>query len=150
MYGYYAIARARNTCILLLVCTISMNTGQLCTFVWERSFLLVARYALLVVFKTSPYSDHLHYTFIHLPHSFIHMVLKFNDCRQRMAIHSDTVNSQACKGALLLEIGTRTTRFLMNEHLFIMFTACGRCSNGQSYTPLCLQSLKFGILCVKL
>ena len=59
IYGYYAtylIARARIVHVLLPVCTIRMNTGQLplvllCTFVWEWSFLLVARYALLVMFK---------------------------------------------------------------------------------------------------
>ena len=31
----------------------SIATGRCCTFVWEWSFLLVARYVLLVMFKTT-------------------------------------------------------------------------------------------------
>ena len=62
----------------------------------------MARSRRTVVMLKTPYSDHVHFTFIHLPHSFIHMILKFNDCRQRMAVLSATVNSQACKGALYL------------------------------------------------
>ena len=61
MYGYYAtylIARAHNEIVLLPVCAIRMSIGQLplvvaMYFVWEWSFLLVARYTLLVMFKTT-------------------------------------------------------------------------------------------------
>ena len=69
-----------------------------------------------------------------------------------MTVVSAAVNSQACKGAHSLEIKTRSNHdILMNEHLFIMFTACAaamRLKYGQSYTPH-LQSQNVGIICVK-
>ena len=52
--------------------------------------------------------DHI---FFHLPHTFTHMIPKLHDCRQSMTVVSAAVNSQACKGAHSLEIGTRTTIF---------------------------------------
>ena len=52
IYGYYAtysIARARNNSTTSGL--YNKNEHRHWSFVWEWSFLLVARYALLVVFK---------------------------------------------------------------------------------------------------